>query len=67
MSFFAMPLLSFDICPKKPDESNPHTTFIGWLQFIPFFGTVQSPLFKGHKPKKDISLFHATKDIPVLS
>jgi len=57
MSFFAMPLLCFDICPEKPDEYNPHTTFIGWLQFIPFFGTMQCLLLKGHMAKKDISLF----------
>jgi len=56
MSFFAMPLLCFDNCAEKRDESNPHTIGIGWLQFIPFFGTLQSPLFKGHMTKKDISL-----------
>jgi len=64
-------LLCFDICPEKPDESNPHTTVIGWLpfgpelkaeglkaerQFIPFFGTMQSPLLKGHMAKKDIPM-----------
>ena len=73
MSFFAMPLLCFDNCPEKRDESNPHTIFIDRLpfglelraerQFIPFFGTLQSPLFKGHMVKNDIHLFPAKKDI----
>ena len=57
VSFFAMPLLCFDNCPEKRDESNPHTIFIDWLQFIPFFETLQSSLFKGHMAKKDIPLF----------
>jgi hypothetical protein len=55
--FFAMPLLCFDNCPEKRDESNPHTIGTGWLQFIPFFGTLQSSLLKGHMAKKDIPLF----------
>jgi len=66
MSFFAMPLLCFDNCPEKRDESNPDTIGIGWLKFIPFFGTLQSSLLKGHKAKKDIPLFPAKKDIPML-
>ena len=66
MSFFAMPLLCFDNCPEKRDESNSHTIFIDWLQFIPFFGTLQSLLFQGHMAKKDIPLFPAKKDISML-
>ena len=66
MSFFAMPLLCFDNCPEKRDESNPHNICIDWLQFIPLFGTLQSGLFKGHMAKKDIPLFHAKKDISTL-
>jgi hypothetical protein len=62
--FFAMPLLCFDNCPEKRDESNPHTIGISWLQFIPFFGTLQSSLFKGHMAKKDIPLFPAKKTLP---
>jgi hypothetical protein len=49
-------LLCFDTCPEKRDESNPHTIGIGWLKFIPFFGTLQSHIFKGHMAKKDIPL-----------
>jgi hypothetical protein len=64
MSFFAMPLSCFDNCPEKRDESNPHTTGIGWLQFISFFGTLQSSICKGHMAKKDISLFLAKKTSP---
>jgi len=86
MSFFAMPLLCFDNCPEKRDESNPHTIFIDWLpfglesfdpeltteglraerQFIPFFGTLQSLLFKGHMSKKDIPPVPCKKDISML-
>jgi len=29
-------------------------------QFIPFFGTVQCLLLKGHRPKKDISMLSDT-------
>ena len=50
-------LLCFDNCPEKRDESNPQNIFIDWLQFILFFGTLQSGLFKGHMAKKDIPLF----------
>jgi hypothetical protein len=45
-------LVCFDNCPENRDESNPHRMFIDWLQFIPFFGTLQSHLLKGHRGKK---------------
>jgi len=53
-----MPYSALTIVPKNgTDESNPHTIGIGWLKFNPFFGTLQSPLLKGHMAKKDIPLF----------
>jgi len=57
-------LLCFDNCPEKRDESNPHTIGIGWLKFIPFFGTLQPSLLKGHMAKKDTPLFPAKKTSP---
>jgi len=62
MSFFAMPLagqalLCSDICSEKRDESNLPPAGIGWLHFIPFFGTMQSLVLKRAYDKKDISLF----------
>jgi len=39
---FCYALSCFDNCPEKRDEFNPHTIGIGWLKFIPFFGTLQS-------------------------
>jgi len=37
-------LSCFDNCPEKRDESNLHSIFIDWLQFIPFVGTLKSLL-----------------------
>jgi hypothetical protein len=45
ISFFCYALSCFDKCPEKRDESNPYNIGIGWLQFIPFFGTLQSSIF----------------------
>jgi hypothetical protein len=61
---FCYALLCFDNCPEKRDESTPHTIGIGWLKFIPFFGTLESSIFKGHKAKKDIPLFPTKKPTP---
>jgi hypothetical protein len=65
-AFFCYALLCFDNCPEKRDESNLHT-IIGWLQFIRFFGTLQSSIFQGHKAKKGLPLFPSQKDISMLS
>jgi hypothetical protein len=57
VSFFAMPLLCSDICPEKQDEiplglelgaeRQPASAGRREIGFIPFFGTMQSPLLKG--------------------
>jgi len=64
-------LFCSDICPEKRDESNLPPVDIGWLpfgpelmaeglkaegNFIPFFWTMQSSIFEGHRAKKDIPM-----------
>jgi hypothetical protein len=66
MSFFGMPVYILDICPENRDESNANSIVRLLLQFIPIFGALHSQLHKGHTTKKDISMFHAKKDISML-
>ena len=66
ISFFGMPLYILDVCPENRDESNGDNIIKLWLQFIPIFGAMHSQLCKGHTAKKDISMFHAKKDISIL-
>jgi len=67
MSFFGMPLYTLDMCPENRDESKGNSIVRLWLQFIPIFGALHSQLRKGHTTKKDIPMFHAKKDISMLS